>query len=440
MQLSLHNKNAKYLTYGIREVVEVAQKIQELDPDFIFIGENIGDPIAKGWDVPNFVKEILSEIILSKGINSFGYAHSRGVPETREWVASYSRRFAPSSRLTAEEVLFVNGLGAGINVLYRMLPKNVRVLQPSPCYPAHSSTEAFYAGSKPIFYRLDPKTGWQPDIEHVEWQLKSHKEIAGILLINPGNPTGGVISKEVLEELVKIAEKRKKIIISDEVYFRLVFNGARYAHITELAANRVPLIVLRGASKDIPWPGSRCGWLEFHNLELDQNFKDYFENVKKPLLLEVCATILPQLAIPKIYNHPKFDEWLNFYKNKLEDTSNTICDLLNKVQKLKANRINGAFYIMNIFERSALSRKQQLPIKNAKVKKFVEELTQKKSLPLDKRFAYYLLASTGICVVPATDFEADFMGFRVTSLEYSKDKLIATYNKLATAISEYLAS
>jgi aspartate/methionine/tyrosine aminotransferase len=110
------------------------------------------------------------------------------------------------------------------------------------------------------------------------------------------------------------------------------------------------------------------------------------------------------------------------------------------VKGLQANRINGAFYIMNIFDKATLKKNQHLPITNKKVRELIEQLTHKKSLPMDKRFSYYLLASTGICVVPATDFEAEFMGFRVTALEHSKNRLINTYNKLAGAIEKYLAS
>lgn len=438
MRVSPVNRNAKYLLYGIREVVEVAQDIKKLEPSFKIIWENIGDPVEKGWKVPDFVREILSELLVENEV--FGYCHSSGVLEAREWVAQYSRFFSPSSTIGPDDIVFVNGLGAGINILYRMLPKGFRVLQPSPCYPAHSSTESFYSASKSLFYRLDYNNNWQPDVEHIKWQVKNNSKVGAILLINPGNPTGSVIEKCYLEEIVKIAEENKLMLISDEVYFRIVFNGVQYTHITELAHGRVPLVVLRGASKDIPWPGSRCGWLEFHNLELNEKFREYFENIKKPLRLEVCATTLPQMAIPKIYSHPEFEKWLKEYTKRLEENSNLICDILSKAEVLKVNRLKGAFYIMIVFKEGILSRKQKVDIASGKIAKFIEEITSSRRLPLDKRFVYYILASTGICVVPASDFSAFFDGFRVTALEYSEENLVQTYNTLVEAIRKYIAS
>ena len=87
MRNKIFNPKTALLQYGIREVVELAQQIQEADPRFNFIGENIGDPVAKGWDVPAFIKEILTELINSRKESIFGYAHSRGNPTARQWVA-----------------------------------------------------------------------------------------------------------------------------------------------------------------------------------------------------------------------------------------------------------------------------------------------------------------------------------------------------------------
>lgn len=440
MRNKISNSDVGLLRYGIREIVDVAQKIGEVDKDFTFIGENIGDPIAKGWMVPKFVKEIIVEEVQKPGDAVFGYSHSRGNPATRKWVTEYAKRFSPSSKLDYEYVLFASGLGAGISALYHMLPAGARVLQPTPSYPTHASMESFNAKADPIIYKLDPDNGWQPDLGDMEAQIVAHPDIVAILVINPNNPTGAVYSKETLEAIVKLAEKYSLMIISDEVYFRMVYNGLEYAQITEVAQGRVPLVVMRGLSKDVPWPGGRCGWLEFHNVDLDADYKAYAEAVKKRVLMEVCSVTLPQVVLPKIYDHPEFDNWNKAYNAELEKNGNYIAEVLGNTPGMKVNRTNGAFYMMPLFQDGVLNDKQTLPLKNDAARAYIEGEVAKPGFPLDKRFAYYLLANTGICVVPASGFFSPYYGFRLTTLDRDEVRRKDTYARLSAAITEYTKS
>ncbi|MDD5483435.1 MAG: pyridoxal phosphate-dependent aminotransferase [Kiritimatiellae bacterium] len=439
MRKKIFNPKTAFLQYGIREVVELAQQLGEADPQFKFVGENIGDPVAKKWQVPVFVKKILADIVRNDN-KIFGYAHSRGMLQSRQWVADCAKKLAPSSRLDAEHVLFTNGLGAAISLFYRTLRPGTRIIQPHPGYPCHISNEKFAAGQPSIGYRADPDNNWAPDLEHLESQIKKHPEIAGILLINPNNPTGAVYNQDTLERVVQLAGRHRLMLISDEVYFRLVFNKTKYVHLTELAARRVPLIVMRGMSKDIPWPGGRCGWLEFHNSGLDRDFDLFFESMKKPLLLEVCAAALPQAAAPLIYESPHYARWLRQYTAELEQISNDIAGMLGKIPGIKVRPIQGAFYLMALFEKGLLNRRQKLPVKNARAAAIIRRLTADPGCPPDKRFAYYTLASTGICVVPASDFSSPFPGFRVTTLDRVSARRRQIYQRLAQAIRDYLAS
>jgi len=207
MRNKIFNPKTALLQYGIREVVELAQKIGEADPGFKFIGENIGDPVAKGWIVPSFIKEILADLITgNNGI--FGYAHSRGILKSRQWVAECSRKLAHSSKLNCEQVFFTNGLGAAISLLYRTLKPGARIIQPHPGYPAHISNEKFAAGKESIGYRSDPNTGWAPDLDHLESQIKKHRDITGILPIHPNNPTGSYAKIDEAASILKLAAAR----------------------------------------------------------------------------------------------------------------------------------------------------------------------------------------------------------------------------------------
>ena len=440
MRRTVFNANTKRLTYGIREVVQFAAKVKALDPDFTFIGENIGDPVAKGWDVPRFVKRIVTGLVNARGGKVFGYAHSYGRIKTRQWVADYARRYSPRSRLDGDHVLFANGLGGAISIFYRTLKPGTRIIQPCPGYPAHYSTESFAAGAPSIFYRLDPARGWYPDLEHLESQIRRHPEIAGILLINPNNPTGAVYDAPTIEKVIRLAERYRLMLISDEVYFRMVYNNCRYAQATELAGRRVPLVVMRGMSKDVPWPGGRCGWMEFHNTDRDVDFARFFESIKRTLMMEVCATSLPQAALPLIYDHPEFQPWNARYTAELERNSNAVCRILGRTPGLRVGPIQGAFYMMARFEPKALNARQTLPVANAAVRAFIRKTVAQRDMPPDKRFAYYLLAATGICVVPATDFASPYPGFRITTLDRNPARRNRVYRTLSAAVQRYLAS
>jgi len=440
MRNSLTNPDIRFLKYQIREIMDVAQKLGELDSGFKFVGENIGDPIVKSWTVPPFLKEIMIEEINKPGDKVFGYSHSRGWPATRKWVVEYAKRYSPSSTLDYEYVVFTNGLGSAIGILYQMMPAGARILQPAPSYPTHTSLESFAAGADAITYKLDPDNDWQSDLVDMEEQIKKNANITGILLINPNNPTGTVYSAETLEKIIALAERYKLMIISDEVYFRMVYNGVKYVQITELAAGRVPLIVLRGISKDLPWPGSRCGWVEFHNTDLDEDYKSYADGVRQRILLEVCSTTLPQVILPLVYDHPDFEAWLAANNKELEANGNYITETLGAVAGLQVNRPDGAFYMMPLFKEGVLNDKQTLPIENEAARKYIEEQVSKPGFALDKRFTYYLLAATGICVVPASGFYSLHYGFRLTTLERDPAKRKDTYTRMAKAVTDYLAS
>ena len=440
MRHSLLHPSAHLLRYEIREIVDFVQQLTELDPNLKIENENIGDPIAKGWPVPHFLKDLLVEEINKPGDKVFGYTHSRGAIDVRKWVTRYAKRFSPNCELDYEDVLLTSGLGSAISMMYQMLPKGARILQPSPAYPTHSAFESFSEGEDVVSYKLDPDHNWEPDLADMESQMVQHPEVTGILVINPNNPTGAIYSKATLEKIVALAEKHQLMIFSDEIYFRMVYNGYVFTQITEIAKDRVPLIVMRGLSKDVPWPGGRSGWLEFHGTNLDADFKKYADSVKKRALLEVCSTHLPQVVMPRVYDHPEFEAWLAANNQLLEHNSRVITEKLRAVKGLNVNPTNGAFYMVPIFEEGVLKPHQTLPIANESVRRFVEEKTSNPDMPLDKRFVYYLVASTGICVVPATGFFSPYYGFRVTTLTRDPQKLEEIYDRLAKAIEDYLAS
>ena len=105
-------------------------------------------------------------------------------------------------------------------------------------------------------------------MEELRSKINYNPGIVGILIINPDNPTGMVYPDSVLREIVALAKEYKLFIIADEIYTHITYNGAKAVQLAEVIGD-VPGIGMKGLSKELPWPGSRCGWLEFYNTDKD---------------------------------------------------------------------------------------------------------------------------------------------------------------------------
>ena len=373
---------------------------------------------------------------LAKESRSYGYCPSKGVLETRQFLAGRTNALG-GAQITPEDIVFCNGLGDAISKVYQYLDPSARVILPSPAYSTHSSAEGSHAGGPVISYRLVPEDNWQPDLEELRAKVTQNRDIVGILVINPDNPTGMVFPEGHLREIVRIAKERDLFIVADEIYTHITYNGAIAVPLAQVIGD-VCGISMKGISKELPWPGSRCGWLEFYNTSRDPEFGRLVKAIEDAKMLEVCSTTLPQMAIPAILSHPEFPAHREAQNLAIQRRGEVVREALGDIPGLIVNRTYGAFYTSIIFKPGALKPHQKLAVANPQAKALVEELAA--DVPLDKRFVYYVLAATGICVVPMTSFSSELTGFRATLLEENPEKMRWVYGKLRAAILEYLAS
>lgn len=434
MRTNIVHIGAGELTYEIRNIVRIAEKIRDLGIPVKM--ENIGDPVAKGEIIPVWMKKIVSELVLEN--SSYGYCPTQGVLETRKYLADFNNRKG-GVQISPDDIIFFNGLGDAITKVYTFLNRTARVITPSPTYTTHSSSEAAHAGLPPVCYPLDPFNNWYPDIDELRKRVKYNPAVAGILLINPDNPTGAVFPAKVLSDIVSIAKDFNLFIIADEIYQNLIFNGAQTVSLSEVIGD-VPAISMKGISKEIPWPGSRCGWIEVYNADKDPFFEKYIGTILNAKMVEVCSTTLPQIAIPKLFEHPEYPLSLKKRQQRYERFSKIAYERLKQIPGVILNKPQGAFYMGVVFEEGVLNHRQHLPIKSKEVRELVEQLTASSAVTLDKRFVYYLLASTGICVVPLTSFSSELNGFRMTLLEPDEAKFRENIDILAESIKDYIHS
>ncbi len=420
------------LTYEIREIVAVANELHELGVEITW--ENIGDPIAKGEKMPEWIKDIIIDLVNED--TTYGYVATKGVKGTQKFLANHVN-IRGGCQISDDDIVFFNGLGDAVAKIFGFLKREARIIGPSPAYSTHSSAEAAHSGYSHLTYELDPDNGWMPDLEDIENKVKYNDAIAGILIINPDNPTGAVYPRKILEQIVDIARRYDIFVVCDEIYAHIVYDNAETVHLSEVIGE-VPGIALRGISKEYPWPGGRCGWLEVFNQKENPMFAHYIKSIVDAKMLEVCSTSLPQYSIPLVMGNEKYTGHLARRKKMFKDRVDEAYDLLTQSDAIKLIKPKGAFYMAILFKDNVLNNFQTLEIKDPKVRAYIEDKV--KDVEVDKRFVYYLLGATGICVVPLTGFCCDRKGFRITLLETNDEKRKWTWETIAKSIDTYIES
>lgn len=433
MRRDIVHPGARSLSYEIREIVSVAHEIRRLGQELTW--ENIGDPIQKGEIVPEWIREIVRELV--EDPKSWAYCDTGGVLETRAFLADRVNERPDGVKVTPDDIMFFNGLGDAVAKVYGFLRREARVLGPSPAYSTHSSAEAAHSGYNHVTYELDPHNGWLPDVDDIRKKVKYNDSIAGILLLSPDNPTGAVYPRDVLEEIAKIAREHQLFMIADEIYVHIVYNGCPRLHMSQWVGD-VPALAMRGISKEYPWPGSRCGWLEVLNKDKDPNFATYVNSLLAAKRLEVSSTTLPQMSIPRVIGSPRYPAHLERRAAMFAKRADEAMEYFNGCDSVIVNKPSGAFYVTVMFKDGILNNRQQLSIENDAVRARIEQLV--KDVSPDKRFVYYLMGSTGIVTVPLTGFQCMHEGFRVTLLETDDTKRAWVFRTLRKAIDQYVSS
>ncbi|WP_022851688.1 pyridoxal phosphate-dependent aminotransferase [Limisalsivibrio acetivorans] len=426
-------KSGNGLTYEIRNIVGVANKLMEAGVDVYF--ENIGDPVVKGEELPLWMREEIAKIVMDN--DAYAYSPTKGVVETREFLAEQVNSRG-GAQIDKEDIIFFNGLGDAIARSYSSIRVDARIIMPEPTYSTHLLAEVLHASFPPNTYQMNPYNGWAPDLNELESKVRSYNSIVGILVINPDNPTGYVHSEESLREIVRIAKEYDLMLIFDEIYNNMTYNGKETAQLCDVIGD-VPGISMKGISKEYPWPGARCGWIEVYNQDKDETFKRYIDAILTQKMAEVCSTTLPQMSIPRIMAHEEYKPYLKSKLKHYEKLSNIAYNILKDVPYVVVNRTNGAFYMSVVFNEAVLNGHQSLHIEQPEVRDYVEGITEGRIEP-DKRFVYYLLGATGICTVPLTSFFTNKPGFRMTLLEKDADRFEHMVKVLADKIVEYVES
>ena len=237
-------------SYAIRQVVAEAKKVEATGRPVRYL--NIGDPNAFEFLTPPHLIEAVARA-MRDGHN--GYTASAGIASAREAAAAdFTARGVPVS---ADRVLITSGTSEGIDLaLSAIVDEGEDVLVPSPTYPLYTAVLA-KIGANPVYYRTDPASGWLPDLDHLSRAVTT--KTRALVVIDPNNPTGAVYPEAVRRQLLDFAEARGLVILADEVYGDLGFDGPVPA--LAALAPEAAIISYSSLSKAYLAPGWRAGWM-----------------------------------------------------------------------------------------------------------------------------------------------------------------------------------
>ncbi|KAJ4729767.1 Tyrosine aminotransferase-like protein [Melia azedarach] len=261
-----------------------------------------GDPSS----FPRFRTTPLAEDAVVEAVRSAKfncYAPSIGILPARRAIAEHLSRNL-SYQLTPNDVYLTVGCNHAIEVVISVIARpGANILLPRPGYPTYEARSAF-SNLEVRHFDLIPEKGWEVDLEAVE-ALADGNTVA-MVIVNPGNPCGNVLSYQHLKKIAETAQKLGIFVIADEVYGHLVFGDKPFVPMAEFASI-VPVITLGSISKRWIVPGWRLGWLVTNDREGVLRKTGIVDSIKRYLNISSFPTTFTQAAIPQILEKTKED-------------------------------------------------------------------------------------------------------------------------------------
>lgn len=402
MQDILKSNKLANVFYDIRGPVAHAAKKMEEDGHRI-LKLNIGNPKPFGLDAP---EEIIQDVILNLP-DSEGYCDSKGLFSARKAVMQYCQQKGIKD-VTIEDVILGNGVSELIVMsMQGLLNSGDEVLIPSPDYPLWTGAVSL-GGGTPIHYYCDEQSNWFPDMDDI--RKKVNKNTKAIVLINPNNPTGAVYPDEVLLELIQIARENNLIVFSDEIYDKILFDGATHTSTASLADDLL-FITFNGLSKNYRLAGFRAGWMIISGAK--HKAKDYIEGLEMLASMRLCANVPSQHAIQTSLGGYQSIDDLVAPGGRIYEQRNIAYEALNSIPGISCTKPMGALYC------------------------FPKIDTKKFNIHNDERMVLDLLEQQKILIVHGTAFNwSQPDHFRVVFLPRPEDLALAL-DKMGQFFSSY---
>lgn len=334
---------------------------------------NTGNPATFGFTMPDSVRDAL----LQNADKAVAYCDAKGMPDARQALCEYHT--ARGIEGIVPDDIFI---GNGVSELAQFLCSSIlslgdELLMPAPSYSLWSNS-AILAGGKPVFYVCDEKAGWYPDVADMEKKVTDRTR--AVLLINPNNPTGQVYSPELVKQVADFARRHELLLISDEIYDRLILDDVPFESTAKLAPD-VPCVTLNGLSKSHIICGFRCGWAVVSGpRDLTAQLRECFG---KLCAMRLCGNALTQLVIPAAMNDPESTRAMLVPGGRIYEQREAACRALDELAAeglVSYCRPQAAFYVF-------------------------PKISEKVGIKNDKRFAFDVLAAKHILLVAGSGFD-----------------------------------
>lgn len=296
---------------------------------------NIGNPGAFGFEAPD---EILRDVILNLP-ESQAYSDSKGLFSARKAVMHETQRLQIPG-VDIEDIYLGNGVSELIVMAMQALLNNGdEVLIPAPDYPLWTAAVTL-SGGKAVHYRCDEESDWFPDLDDIKSKISSRTK--GIVVINPNNPTGAVYSRDLLEGIVRLAEEHGLIIYADEIYDKILYDGARHIPLASLSED-ILTVSFNGLSKSYRLAGFRSGWMFLSGAK--HLAKDYIEGLDILSNMRLCSNVPAQQAIQTALGGYQSINELIIPGGRLCDQRDTAWKMLNDIPGVSCVLPRGAIYL-----------------------------------------------------------------------------------------------
>jgi alanine-synthesizing transaminase len=333
MQVSQSSKLAN-VCYEIRgQVMHEAKRLEAEGHHVLKL--NIGNPAPFGFEAP---EEILQDVILNLP-HSHGYGDSKGLLTARRAVVQYYQRKNVTG-VDIEDVYLGNGVSELIVMaLQALLENNDEVLIPAPDYPLWTAAVSL-CGGRAVHYRCDEESGWFPDPADIAARITDRTK--ALVIINPNNPTGAVYPPELLEQLVELARRHHLLLMSDEIYDKILYDDVTHTATAALAPDLLCL-TFNGLSKAYRVAGFRTGWMLVSGPQ--QHAESYIEGLDILANMRLCPNVPTQHAVQTALGGYQSIDDLVLPGGRLKEQRDRAHELLTQIPGVTCVKPAGALYM-----------------------------------------------------------------------------------------------
>lgn len=328
------SEKLRHVCYELRgPAMQNAKKLEE--EGYKIIKLNIGNPGAFGFDAP---EEILRDVIINLP-ESQAYSDSKGLFSARKAVMHETQRLNIKG-VGINDIYLGNGVSELIVMSMQALLNNGdEVLVPAPDYPLWTASVTL-SGGKAVHYICDEQADWFPDIDDIKNKIT--KNTKAIVVINPNNPTGAVYSEELLLQIIELARQHNLIIYSDEIYDKILYDGAIHIPLARLADD-VFIISFNGLSKNYRLAGFRAGWMVLSGAR--HRAMDYIEGLEILSNMRLCSNVPAQQAIQTALGGYQSINELVIPGGRLRDQRDMSWNILTSIPGVSCVKPKGALYL-----------------------------------------------------------------------------------------------